>query len=241
MNYPLTGIIVAMQEELEVILQSLDKEKTVDRAGMQFHVGHYAGRPVVAVICGIGKVNAALCTQIMISEFKTEQIINLGVAGGLGADIKPGDIVISDSLVQHDMDVSVFDLPKGQIPRLDVFDFKADPKMLQAAISASEQITEHNHFVGRIVTGDQFVASPEGAKALHEDFNALACEMEGASIAHVCHVNHIPFVCIRSISDNANSGAHMDFAQFTPIAVANASVLLQNMIPLCDATPPAHA
>lgn len=97
---------------------------------MQFHVGQYAGRPVVAVICGIGKVNAALCTQIMISEFAVDQIINLGVAGGLGADIKPGDIVISDTLVQHDMDVTVFDLPKGQIPRLDVFDFKADPTLL---------------------------------------------------------------------------------------------------------------
>lgn len=88
------------------------------------------------------------------------------------------------------------------------------------------------------MTGDQFVASPEGAKRLHEEFNALACEMEGASIAHVCHVNRIPFVCIRSISDNANSGAHMDFEQFTPIAVANASVLLQSMIPLCATTAP---
>lgn len=236
MSHPLTGIIVAMQEELEVILQSLDKTSTQERAGMQFHIGHYAGRPVVAVICGIGKVNAALCTQILISEFAVQQVINLGVAGGLGLDVKPGDIVIGDSLVQHDMDVTVFDLPKGQIPRLDVFDFKAHPVLLQAAIEASKTISTQAHFVGRIVTGDQFVASPDAAKRLHEDFQALACEMESASIAHVCHVNATPFVCIRSISDNANSGAHMDFAEFTPIAVANASALLQNMIPLCDAT-----
>ena len=241
MNYPLTGIIVAMQEELEVILQSLDKEKTIERAGMEFHVGRYANRRVVAVICGIGKVNAALCTQVLISELQVDQIINIGVAGGLGHGIEPGDIVIADSLVQHDVDVTAFDLPKGQIPRLDVFDFKADAFMLKMAIQASKQITTQAHFVGRIVTGDQFVASPADAKRLHEDFQALACEMESASIAQVCHLNKTPFICIRSISDNANTGAHMDFAQFTPIAVANASALLQTMIPLCDATPSALA
>lgn len=237
MSPPLTGIIVAMQEELEVILQSLDKQRSVQRAGMEFHLGLYAERPVVAVICGVGKVNAALCTQLLISEFNIQRLINLGVAGGLGADIKPGDIVIADSLVQHDMDLSPLGLAKGQLFRMDVFDFKTDPILRKHALQASAQITHHDHFVGRIVTGDQFIASPNQAHALHQDFSALACEMESASIAQVCYLNQIPFICIRSISDNANTGAHMDFEQFTPIAVANASTLLQNMIPLCDSVP----
>ncbi len=237
MSHPLTGIIVAMQEELEVILQSLVKERTVQRAGMEFHVGHYADRPVVAVICGVGKVNAALCTQILISEFHVQRLINIGVAGGLGPMIQPGDIVIADSLVQHDMDLSPLGLPKGQLYRLEVFDFKTDPHLLELATQASAQIPQHKHFVGRIVTGDQFVANPTQAQQLYQHFDALACEMESASIAQVCYLNQIPFICIRSISDNANTGAHMDFAEFTPIAVANASTLLQNMIPLCDSVP----
>ena len=234
MSHPLTGIIVAMQEELEVILQSLVNERTVHRAGMDFHVGHYAGRPVVAVICGVGKVNAALCSQILISEFHITQLINIGVAGGLGHAIKPGDLVIADSLVQHDMDLSPLGLERGQLFRLDVFDFKTDERLLELARQAAIHISQHDHFIGRIVTGDQFIANPDQAKALHEHFSALACEMESASIAQVCYLNQVPFMCIRSISDNANTGAHMDFTQFTPIAVANASTLLQVMIPLCD-------
>lgn len=237
MSPHLTGIIVAMQEELEVILQSLIKQHTVQRAGMEFHVGLYADRPVVAVICGVGKVNAALCTQLLISEFNIQRLINIGVAGGLGAEIKPGDIVIADSLVQHDMDLSPLGLVKGQLFRMDVFDFQTDPALRELAVHASAQINHHDHFVGRIVTGDQFVASSRLAQALHQEFAALACEMESASIAQVCYLNQIPFICIRSISDNANTGAHMDFEQFTPIAVANASALLQTMIPLCDSVP----
>lgn len=234
MSHPLTGIIVAMQEELEVILQSLVNERTVHRAGMEFHVGQYANRPVVAVICGVGKVNAALCTQILISEFQIARLINIGVAGGLRHDIKPGDIVIANSLVQHDMDLSPLGLERGQLFRLDVFDFKTDHTLQELALQAATQISQHDHFIGRIVTGDQFIANPEQAQALHDQFSALACEMESASIAQVCYLNQVPFICIRSISDNANTGAHMDFAQFTPIAVANASTLLQVMIPLCD-------
>lgn len=237
MSPPLTGIIVAMQEELEVILHSLSKQRTVLRAGMEFHVGLFADKPVVAVICGVGKVNAALCTQLLISEFAIQRLINVGVAGGLGHAIKPGDIVIADSLVQHDMDLSPLGLAKGQLFRLDVFDFKADPSLLEVALQASKQITHHDHFVGRIVTGDQFIANASQAHELHQQFNALACDMESASIAQVCYLNAIPLICIRSISDNANTGAHMDFEQFTPIAVSNSSILLQNMISLCDTVP----
>lgn len=239
MDQPLIGIIVAMQEELEVVLQALTRTSSRLQAGMLFHQGYYADRPVVVVISGVGKVNAALCTQILISDYHVQRVINIGVAGGLGPHIVPGDIVIADTLVQHDMDLRPLGLAQGQLYRMDLFDFKADPTLVQLALQACATIQDHAHFVGRIVTGDQFIADPTKAKQLHEDFNALACEMESASIAHVCHVNAVPFVCIRSISDNANTGAHIDFTAFTSIAVANASALLATMIPLCDVSVPA--
>lgn len=224
------GIIVAMEEELEVILKEMDHNKTEIRAGMEFHIGKISGKEIIAVICGIGKVNSAVCAQILISDFKAKQIVNVGIAGGIGKDIVPGDIVIGDSLVQHDMDATAFGDVVGQIPRLDTFDFKADGTLVRLAKEASEKSTSHKSYVGRIVTGDQFVADLDKIKWLSEEFSALACEMEGASIAQACYLNKIPFVVIRSISDNANTGAHMDFEKFKYLAVENSSQILKDMI-----------
>lgn len=229
----LTGIIVAMHEELEIVLQQLVHRHTVTRAGMDFHQGELAGKAVVAVICGVGKVNAATCAQLLISEFKITQLINIGIAGGLGPDIQPGDVVIADTLVQHDIDVTTLGLAPGQIYRLNTFDFKSDPFLLSIAQQASAHISAHHSYTGRIVSGDQFIACPKKSQWLQDEFSALACEMESASIAQVCHLNRLPFVCIRSISDNANTGAHIDFKQFMPIAVQNTSTLLHHMIPSC--------
>lgn len=131
------------------------------------------------------------------------------------------------------MDVTALGLAPGQIFRLNTFDFKSDPLLLGLAQAASAHITAHNSYTGRIVSGDQFIACPEKSQWLQKEFSALACEMESASIAHVCYLNQLPFVCIRSISDNANNGAHMDFEQFMPIAVENSSILLRHMIPSC--------
>jgi len=230
---PLTGIIVAMREELEIVLHQLRNTRVIEKASMQFHVGTFADKPVVAVICGVGKVNAAACTQLLISEFRIQRLINIGIAGGVGEHIKPGDAVIADSLVQHDMDVTALGLPPGQIFRLNTFDFKTDPLLLRLAQKASTHISEHDCHTGRIVSGDQFIACPDKNRWLHQEFSALACEMESASIAQVCYLNEVPFVCIRSISDNANTGANMDFEQFMPIAVKNASTLLHHMISSC--------
>ncbi|AFS78541.1 bifunctional 5'-methylthioadenosine/S-adenosylhomocysteine nucleosidase MtnN [Gottschalkia acidurici 9a] len=224
------GIIVAMNEELEVILREMQKEKTEVRANMEFHVGDLLGKKIVAVVCGIGKVNSAICTQVLISEYGVSKIVNIGIAGGIGKDIVPGDIVIGDSLVQHDMDATAFGDKVGQIPRLDTFDFKSDKLLVDLAKGVCESITEHKSYIGRIATGDQFVADVEKIKWLSEEFNALACEMEGGSIAHTCYLNNIPFIVIRSISDNANTGAHMDFEKFKYIAVENSSNILKNMI-----------
>lgn len=224
------GIIGAMDEELDILLKDMDlKEKKVF-ANMTFNKGTLWGKDVVAVVCGIGKVNAAICTQILLSEYKVDKIINVGVAGGIGKDIYPGDIVIADNLVEHDMDTTAFGDPHGQIPRMDTFDFKCDKSLVELANKVCSNLKDLNTFIGRIVSGDVFVADIEKIKWLEKEFNALACEMEGASIAHTCYLNNTPFVVIRSISDNANNGAHMDFEKFTPIAVRNSTAILKKMI-----------
>lgn len=224
------GIIAAMAEELEILLKDLTLEEKREKANMIFHKGSLYGKDVVAVVCGIGKVNSAICTQILASEYSVDKVINVGVAGGIGKDIYPGDIVVAENLVQHDMDTTAFGDKVGQIPRLDTFDFKCDEEMVALAKKACEEISEINSFTGRIASGDQFVANIEKIQWLDNEFGAISCEMEGASIAQVCYLNSIPFVVIRSISDNANNGAHMDYQKFIPVAVKNSTRILKQML-----------
>lgn len=226
------GIIGAMSEELEILLKDMTLESKETKARMTFYKGKLWGRDVVAVVCGIGKVNAAVCTQILITEYKVTSVINVGVAGGIGKDIYPGDVVIATDLVQHDIDTTVFGDPHGQVPRLDTFDFKCDENLVEIAKEACKVADNFKTFSGRIVSGDQFIASLDKIQWLEKEFSAVACEMEGASIAHVCYLNNTPFVIIRSISDNANNGAHMDFEKFTPIGVKNSTTILKNMLSL---------
>lgn len=224
------GIIGAMSEELEILLKDMIVEDKNTKASMVFHKGKLWGKNVVVVVCGIGKVNAAICTQILVSEYNVDKVVNVGVAGGIGKDIFPGNVVIADSLVQYDMDTTVFGDKVGQIPRLDTYDFKCAKELVALAKKACDDNVDINSFLGRIVTGDQFVADVKKIEWLAEEFNAIACEMEGGSIAHVCYLNSIPFVVIRSISDNANNGAHMDFQEFVPIGVKNSTSILKSMI-----------
>lgn len=224
------GIIGAMDEELEILLSDMKLQDKKTIANMTFNKGQLWNNDVVAVVCGIGKVNAAICTQILVSEYKVDKVINVGVAGGISKDIYPGDVVVAENLVEHDIDTTAFGDPHGQIPRLDTFDFKCDPYLIEKAKEACKNINDINTFSGRIVSGDVFVADVEKIKWLEKEFNAMACEMEGASIAHTCYLNNIPFVVIRSISDNANNGAHMDYAKFTPIAVKHSTAILKEML-----------
>jgi adenosylhomocysteine nucleosidase len=224
------GIIGAMDEEVEILLKEIRLSSKETKARMEFHVGRLWNQEVVVVRSGIGKVNAAVCAQILADDFKVDYIINVGIAGGIGEDILPGDVVIADNLVQHDIDTSAFGDRIGQIPRLDTFDFKCSEELVKRAKEACSHLKGSNSFVGRIVTGDQFIADIEKIKWLKEEFSASACEMEGASIAQVSYLNNIPFVVIRSISDNANTGAHMDYEKFKYIAVENSVVILRNML-----------
>ncbi|MGE5629244.1 MAG: 5'-methylthioadenosine/adenosylhomocysteine nucleosidase [Solirubrobacterales bacterium] len=224
------GIICAMEEELEPLLKFMKSTEVVNKANMVFNSGKVFDKEVVAVTSGIGKVNSAICAQILIDQFKVDCVINIGIAGGTGANVLPGDVVIGDNLVQHDVDTSAFGDEIGQVPRIDTYDFPCDPKLLNLALKACTAIKEHKCFTGRIVTGDQFINEMEKIKWLNTKFGALACEMEGGSIAQVCYLNKIPFVIIRSISDNGNIGVHMDYEKFKPIAIDNSTKILFGML-----------
>ncbi|AEB75856.1 5'-methylthioadenosine/adenosylhomocysteine nucleosidase [Clostridium botulinum] len=224
------GIIGAMDEEVEILLNNIELESKTKKANMEFNLGKLWGKDVVVVRSGIGKVNAAVCAQILVDDYKVDKMINVGVAGGMGKDIMPGDVVIADTLVQHDMDTTVFGDKLGQVPRLDSYDFKCDQELIKLAEEACKKNTEHESFIGRIVSGDQFIASVDKINWLSDEFNAIACEMEGASIAQVCYLNSVPFVVIRSISDNANNGAHIDYEKFIPIGVKNSTNILKGIL-----------
>lgn len=224
------GIIGAMKEEVASLIAEMNIETKVNKAMMEFNHGKIYDKEVVIVVSGIGKVNAAVCTQILVDDFNVDAVINVGIAGGIGTNIYPGDVVIATDLVQHDMDTTSFGDRYGQIPNMDVFDFKCDEKLVELAKDACSKITDINSFTGRIVSGDQFIANVEKIRWLSEEFEALSCEMEGASIAHVAYLNNKPFVVIRSISDNANNGAHMDYENFKEISVKNSNTILRTML-----------
>ena len=226
------GIIGAMSEEVEILKNEMILKEEVKQASMTYYIGKLKNKDVVIVTCGIGKVNAAVCSQILIDRFKVSKIINVGIAGGLKEDIYPGDIVIASNLVQHDMDTRFFGDKLGQIPRLDTFDFKCNKELIDLALLASKHIKNINCFSGRIVSGDQFISESSKLKELNSIFGAFACEMEGASIGQVCYLNKTPFVVIRSISDNAINGSHMDYDKFAPIAIKNSVVIIKEILEL---------
>ena len=216
------GIIGAMEQEVARLKEVMENVSITTRAGMDFYEGILEGKKVVVVQSGIGKVNAGMCTQILVDLFQVGAVINTGIAGSLNNDINIGDIVLSTDVLHHDMDATGFGYPKGQIPRMDVLSFKADPGLVALAKKACEAATpEIGIHTGRIVSGDQFVSDTEVKKRIVDDFAGLCTEMEGAAIAQTAHLNNIPFVIIRTISDKADNSATVDYPTFEKKAIAN--------------------
>ena len=225
------GIIGAMEEEVAVLKESMDIEKIVEYASMQFYKGVLCGKKVVVVRSGIGKVNAAVCAQILADKFNIDVLINTGIAGSLDASIDIGDMVISTDLVEHDMDASIFGDPVGQIPRMDTFSFPADAELVKKALQANTEANpDIKTFTGRIVSGDQFVSSSEVKDKLVNLFDAKCTEMEGAAIAHVAYLNKISCVIIRAISDKADNSATMDYPTFEKQAIKHSVKLVRNLL-----------
>lgn len=224
------GIIGAMGEETQSLVEEMKISNVLTKAQMKFNSGILQNKEVVIVTCGIGKVNAAICAQILVDNFRVDMIINVGIAGGCRKDIFPGDIVVGRELIQHDMDATFFDYKIGQIPRLNTYSFKSDEKLVNLTLKIAKQIKDYNIHDGIIVSGDQFVATKEKLTWLNTDFSAYACEMEGASIAHVAYLNNVPFVVIRSISDNALNDTHLEYDKFKVIAIKNSITIIKGML-----------
>ncbi len=226
------GIIGAMDYEITLLVEAMATETKRTVAGSLYHQGQLHGVDVVAVVSGIGKVNAALCAQILISEFEVTHVINTGVSGAVKDFLEVGDTVISTDLVEHDFDVTGFGGYKfGEIPRMETSTFVADEHLRALALEAAKAVvTQYKVYEGRIVSGDQFVASPEKKDFLLETFNATTTEMEGAAIGHVCYVNNKPFVIIRAMSDKADGSAHVNFETFSREAAINAAQIVMRML-----------
>ena len=225
------GIIGAMEEEVSILKREMQLEEIVEYATMLFYKGKLCDKDVVIVRSGIGKVNAAACTQILADKFEVDMLINTGVAGSLDATIDIGDMVISTDLVEHDMDTTVFGDPLGQVPRMDTFSFPADKELVQKAVTANEEVNpDIKTFTGRIVSGDQFVSSPEVKDKLVKHFSAKCTEMEGAAIAHVAYLNRVSCVIIRAISDKADNSASMDYPTFEKKAIEHSVRLVRNLL-----------
>lgn len=225
------GIIGAMDEEVAKIKELLTEVEVETRAAIHFYKGRLDGRDVVVVRSGIGKVNAAMCTQILADIYKVEGVVNTGVAGSLKADINIGDIVLSSDAVQHDMDTSSFGDPLGQVPRVDVFSFRAEEKLMRLAKECCANVNPDIHtFVGRVLTGDQFISDKEKKRWLSDTFDGYCAEMEGAAIAQVCYLNSIPFLIIRAISDKADGSDFVEYPVFVEKAIIHTVNLLTEMI-----------
>lgn len=225
------GIIGAMDEEVLEIKNAL-KDVTVETAaGMEFYRGKINEKEVVVVRSGIGKVNAAVCSQILVDKFGAEAIVNTGIAGSLKAEIDIGDIVLSSDSVQHDMDATGFGYPIGQIPRMETFAFPADQKLLKLAEKCCNQVNpDIKTFVGRVVSGDQFISDRGVKERIARQFGGMCTEMEGAAIAQAAYLNGIPFVVIRAISDKADDSATVDYPAFERKAIAHSVALVENLL-----------
>ncbi|WP_434641094.1 5'-methylthioadenosine/adenosylhomocysteine nucleosidase [Thermoanaerobacterium thermosaccharolyticum] len=224
------GLIGAMEEEIDILKHFISNVEIINRADMVFYKGILNGLDTVLVRSGIGKVNAAIAAQILISEFNVDYIINTGVAGGIKSGINVGDIVISSDAIEHDFDTTAFGDELGVIPRMKTSVFKADKYLIDIALKAANDNIDGKAYVGRIVSGDRFISSKEEARRLGQQFSAYAVEMEGAAIAHTSYLNDIPFVIIRSISDNADGNATSDFNLFVKKASIVSSNIVKEMI-----------
>ncbi len=212
------GIIGAMAVEIAALKDNMENMTAVSRAGMEFYGGKLKGVDAVVVQCGVGKVNAAICAQVLCDCFGVTHLVNTGIAGSLCADLDIGDLVISRDAIHHDFDLRFWGRPIGQVPGIDVTAFPADSNMMALAFAGAEAVNPGHTKIGRVASGDQFICSKEQKEKIITDTGALCAEMEGAAIAHTAYRNGVPFVIIRAISDNADDSAEMDYPTFEAIA-----------------------
>lgn len=223
-----TGIIGAMPEELAALLEPLRDATRSQEGAFTLFYGRLEGHPVIVAQCGIGKVNAAALTALLILRGAT-RLIFTGVAGAVDPGLKVGDLVISRDAVQHDLDVTGLGYPPAQVPG-EAFSWPADAQLQSLALAAAQTVQGVSVVLGRIASGDQFITDAARVRWLREALQAACVEMEGAAMAQVCAKWGVPFVIIRSISDTADHRAGIDFRTFTPLAAERAKQVVLKIL-----------
>lgn len=225
------GIIGAMDVEVATLKEKVAGCKSTLKAGMEFCEGTIGATQVVVVKSGIGKVNAAICVQILIDDYHVTHVLNTGVAGSLNAAIDIGDIVVSTDAMYHDVDVTIFGYEKGEVPQMGVSSFPADETLRALAVKAVREAAPGiGVYEGRVVSGDQFIADRERNQTIGETFHGQCCEMEGCAIAQAAYVNHIPYVIIRAISDKADGSASVAYPEFEAKAAVDCANIVEYMV-----------
>ena len=223
------GIIGAMDIEVAALKENLTDMTERAHAVGTFYEGKLEGLDVVVVQCGIGKVNAALCVQILCDCYGVTHLVNTGIAGSLNAQLDIGDLVVSRDAMYHDFDCNAFGYPAGKVPGMDVIAFPADEKLMEKAFAAAEAVNPGHTKIGRVASGDQFVASKTLKEKIITVTQALCTEMEGAAIAQTAYRNGIPYVILRAISDKADDSADMDYPTFERIAAHRCAAVVMNL------------
>ena len=223
-----SAVIGAMEEEIEALLGALEGARSETAGPFTVHRGRLEGRDVLVARCGIGKVNAAALTQALLA-LGVDRVLFTGVAGAVQPGLAVGDLVISRDAVQHDLDVTALGYRLGEVPG-EPWSWQADAELVHLALASAAEIAEVTTIVGRVLSGDQFIADPARVAQLHEAFDGACAEMEGAAVAQVCARWGVPFVIIRSISDTADHDAQVDFRSFTPLAAARAKRVIRGIL-----------
>lgn len=214
------GIICAMQIEADGIIALCDNTESFEKYGMTFTTGTLHGKDIVVVVCGIGKVNAAMCAAVLVNDFKPDVVINSGVAGAVSPLVSIGDIVVGTKAVEHDMNTTPLGDRQGEVSFPDgkrMF-FECDKDVARLLEEVCADLDDTKTVRGIIASGDIFISDRSQRLRLNDRFGAIACEMEGAAIGHVCWCCGVPFAILRAISDDIDENKGMDFVKFCSLA-----------------------
>jgi adenosylhomocysteine nucleosidase len=230
------ALMGAMEEEVSLLRHDMTVSDQAVHAGITVTVGSFKGVEIALAQCGIGKVNATICTQMLIDLYKPDALIFTGVAGGLLPNMQVGDLIIASHLIQYDMDLTAFGRRHGEIP--------GQGRMVESAPDIVEKCTNAfdnafdgksdspNLMLGTVVSGDRFISDAKTLRWLQREFAALATEMEGAAVGYTCHLNDLPFVVVRGLSDTAGESASDDFEANLHVVCRNSYQLMEHLVPL---------
>lgn len=226
------AVVSAMQEEIQLYLDTCTVEGTEEVAGFTIHTARYAGHDLRLVKCGVGKTHAAMCTQILIDRYDASPVVCTGTAGAAAPDLDIGDIVVARDCVHHDVDVRFLGIPRGQIPFTDFRFFETDATLRDSAQGVA--LDDHTVRVGRVMTGDAFVQDADYLETLRDDLDGDCVEMEGAAVGQVCTLNDVPYLVVRAISDRADGSSDVDFQKFLHDAARSSAQIVLHLLDAVD-------